>query len=60
MTLQPTIERFLNMSNNSNNYQEIISISLPLVLSMAATTVMEFTDRVFLGTDCDSLYRADF
>lgn len=32
-----------------SNYQEIISISLLLVLSMAATTVMEFTDRVFLA-----------
>jgi len=31
------------------NYTAIISVSLPLVLSMAATTVMEFTDRVFLA-----------
>ena len=30
-------------------YKEITSVSLPLVLSMAATTVMEFTDRVFLA-----------
>ena len=30
-------------------YREITSVSLPLVLSMAATTVMEFTDRVFLA-----------
>jgi MATE family multidrug resistance protein len=27
----------------------LFSVSLPLVLSMAATTVMEFTDRVFLS-----------
>lgn len=32
-----------------NRYKEILRISLPLVLSMGATTVMEFTDRVFLG-----------
>ena len=30
-------------------YKEILKISLPLVLSMGATTVMEFTDRIFLG-----------
>ncbi len=30
-------------------YKEVLKISLPLVLSMGATTVMEFTDRVFLG-----------
>jgi MATE family multidrug resistance protein len=30
-------------------YKETIRISLPLVLSMGATTVMEFTDRIFLG-----------
>ena len=32
-----------------DNYKTVINISLPLVLSMGATTVMEFTDRVFLG-----------
>ncbi|MCD4743288.1 MAG: MATE family efflux transporter [Desulfobacteraceae bacterium] len=30
-------------------YKEVLKISLPLVLSMGATTVMEFTDRIFLG-----------
>ena len=30
-------------------YKEILRISLPLVLSMGATTFMEFTDRIFLG-----------
>lgn len=30
-------------------YKEILKISLPLVLSMGATTFMEFTDRIFLG-----------
>ncbi len=30
-------------------YKDVIRVSLPLVLSMGATTVMEFTDRVFLG-----------
>ncbi len=30
-------------------YREVLRISLPLVMSMGATTVMEFTDRIFLG-----------
>jgi MATE family, multidrug efflux pump len=37
------------MSDNTNSYKTVFSVSLPLVLSMAATTVMEFTDRVFLA-----------
>ena len=37
------------MSHNTNSYRTVFSVSLPLVLSMAATTVMEFTDRVFLA-----------
>jgi len=32
-----------------NPYRSVITVSLPLVMSMAATTVMEFTDRVFLS-----------
>jgi multidrug resistance protein, MATE family len=32
-----------------DKYKEILKISLPLVLSMGATTLMEFTDRIFLG-----------
>ena len=39
----------LNLTHPIKSYKEIISVSLPLVLSMAATTVMEFTDRVFLA-----------
>ena len=38
-----------SMANKSYRYQKVFTISLPLVLSMAATTVMEFTDRVFLA-----------
>lgn len=30
-------------------YRDVLSISLPLMVSMSATTVMEFTDRVFLA-----------
>ena len=37
------------MKNPESNYSSVITVSLPLVLSMAATTVMEFTDRVFLA-----------
>lgn len=31
------------------SYKEVLRICLPLVLSLSATTVMEFTDRVFLA-----------
>lgn len=34
---------------SSGPHAEVIRVSFPLVLSMGATTVMEFTDRVFLG-----------
>jgi len=37
------------MNIKSTNYKRVFSVSLPLVFSMAATTVMEFTDRVFLA-----------
>ena len=37
------------ISKKTIGYREIISVSFPLVMSMAATTVMEFTDRVFLA-----------
>lgn len=33
----------------AESYRRLFTVSLPLVLSMAATTVMEFTDRVFLA-----------
>lgn len=32
-----------------HHYREVIRVCLPLVLSLSATTVMEFTDRVFLA-----------
>lgn len=35
--------------NQPNGYREVLEVSLPLILSMIATTVMSFTDRVFLG-----------
>ena len=42
-----------------HRYQALFSVSLPLVLSMAATTVMEFTDRVFLANyDLDAIAAA--
>jgi len=37
------------MKNILGKYRTVITVSLPLVMSMAATTVMEFTDRVFLA-----------
>ena len=40
-------------------YRKLFSVSLPLVLSMAAVTVMEFTDRVFLANyDLDAIAAA--
>jgi MATE family, multidrug efflux pump len=37
------------MSDTTISYKTVFSVNLPLVFSMAATTVMEFTDRVFLA-----------
>lgn len=35
--------------HSPNGYKDVLKISLPLVASMASTTVMLFTDRMFLG-----------
>ncbi|MBU1741029.1 MAG: MATE family efflux transporter [Proteobacteria bacterium] len=32
-----------------NGYRDVLAVSLPLVISMASTTVMLFTDRMFLA-----------
>ena len=32
-----------------HRYPSVIKVCLPLVMSMAAVTVMEFTDRIFLS-----------
>lgn len=32
-----------------SEYAQVLRIGLPLVVSMASTTIMQFTDRVFLG-----------
>lgn len=34
---------------NKNRYRDVTRVCLPLVLAMSATTVMEFTDRIFLS-----------
>lgn len=41
MTKQP--------EQNRSGYRDVLRVCLPLVLGMSATTVMEFTDRVFLS-----------
>lgn len=41
--------RVLREWRRKNRYREVTVVCLPLVMSMAATTVMEFTDRVFLS-----------
>lgn len=37
------------MRYRTTSTKKLIAVSLPLVFSMAATTIMEFTDRVFLA-----------
>ena len=34
---------------SNQKYSEVLRVCFPLVMSMSATTVMEFTDRVFLS-----------
>lgn len=34
---------------NSNGYKDVLAISMPLVASMGSLTLMQFTDRMFLG-----------
>ncbi len=41
-------QKYLHWKQQSN-YKDVLLVCLPLVLSMSATTVMEFTDRVFLA-----------
>ena len=38
-----------NRAGKENHYREVLRVCLPLVLGLSATTVMEFTDRVFLA-----------
>lgn len=40
---------FLKKLLRENRYREVLHICLPLVISMSATTIMEFTDRIFLA-----------
>jgi MATE family multidrug resistance protein len=47
------------LDDHATGYKALFAVSLPLVLSMAATTVMEFTDRVFLANyDIDAIAAA--
>lgn len=40
---------FLKQRMPYRRYREVLRVCLPLVISLSATTVMEFTDRVFLA-----------
>jgi MATE family multidrug resistance protein len=40
---------FLKQLLQYGRYREVLRVCLPLVISLSATTVMEFTDRVFLA-----------
>jgi MATE family multidrug resistance protein len=40
---------FLKQLLHNGRYREVLRVCLPLVISLSATTVMEFTDRVFLA-----------
>lgn len=37
------------MLQKPHKYRQVVNVSLPLVVSMATTMVMEFTDRIFLA-----------
>ncbi len=39
----------LQKRHKHNTYREVLRVCFPLVISMSATTIMEFTDRVFLA-----------
>lgn len=43
------INTYIKNSIKSPQHRQVIKVCLPLVLSLSATTVMEFTDRVFLS-----------
>lgn len=45
----PFLKNRIHRWRRENRYKAVMSVCLPLVMSMAATTVMEFTDRVFLS-----------
>ncbi|SDP65411.1 MATE family efflux transporter [Desulforhopalus singaporensis] len=40
---------YLQKLITKNRYREVLRVCLPLVLSLSATTIMEFTDRIFLA-----------
>ncbi|MGD9281569.1 MAG: MATE family efflux transporter [Desulfobacterales bacterium] len=40
--------RFLDHKEN-NPYRKVLRVSMPLVVSMSSTMIMEFTDRIFLA-----------
>ncbi|WP_300669369.1 MATE family efflux transporter [Desulfoluna sp.] len=40
---------FKGPSAHGDDYRRVLTISLPLVAGMASTTVMEFTDRIFVS-----------
>jgi multidrug resistance protein, MATE family len=40
---------FLKNWRQKSRYREVLRICLPLVISLSATTLMEFTDRIFLA-----------
>ena len=45
----PLIAKFISRWIRPNGYNDVLRVSLPLVISMGAHTVMLFTDRLFLG-----------
>lgn len=50
---------FLKDWKQRNRYREVSRVCLPLVMGTAATTVMEFTDRIFLANyDLDAIAAA--
>lgn len=41
--------RFFQRFTEPNGYRDVLRVSLPLVVSMGSVTLMQFTDRLFLG-----------
>ncbi len=49
-TLNFLLSSFLMMNTESQgHYRTVLKVSLPLVISLSSTMIMEFTDRVFLA-----------
>ena len=49
MNLSVVTQNFRNRWHDPNGYKVVLKVGLPLVASMASSTIMQFTDRLFLS-----------